>query len=220
MTDSIGSFVAIRSGDGDGVRGASCGPAVEGSRTGIDHWTAALQRRPHRPFPLGGRALELVDARGGGRRPRQPAPGPPPQLQAGPRPRRRTAGMRSTRASAGPTSPPTGTRQFLHRPFRAAEKSGRACQPPSSGRWRPRSSLPGRATPPPSRRSRPGEAPPTGINWVARRAAAAGPCLGGHGRRPHGPAAGVRPQRPEPRTPRRTDFWRRRRRGPPRGCPR
>ena len=37
-----------------------------------------------------------------------------------------------------------------------------ARQPPSSGRSRPRSSLPGRATPPPSRRSRPGEAPPTG----------------------------------------------------------
>ena len=52
--------------------GLSC---CRGSRAGGDHRSPALERRPHRPFPLGRRAVGLVHVHGGFRRPRQPAPG-------------------------------------------------------------------------------------------------------------------------------------------------
>jgi hypothetical protein len=62
-----------------------------------------------------------------------------------------------------PDLPPDGARQFLHRPFKAADLS------------RLPSSPPGHATPPPSRRSGPAAAPPTGSTGGPRCGDGPGP---------------------------------------------
>src|SRR5215212_7813299 len=197
MTGSIGPIVAIRSGDGrSGGRGTTGCPAVEGSWAGVDHRPPALQRRPHRPLPLRGRADQLVVAGGGGRGARQPAPGPAPLLQAGPRPLRRAAGhaARQGRAAARPAAgrgpplpaPPVQGR----RPVQAARHlHGRA------GALRGRDH---RRLVAPRHRRAGGQGPPRPLlpGQLAALAAATGQGVGGHGGRDHGPAGGVRPQRP------------------------
>ena len=163
MTGSIGPFSAIRSGDGTVT---------------VERRVVLLSRDPGLAS-ITGRLLSNGDRIAHFRSPAELADWSTPQVAAvvlDSRPQARRLSYKQVRdrydgplvmlldkGERRPDLPPDGARHFLHRPFKAASCPGCwAPRRPSWGRSRPRSSPPGHATPPPSRRSRPAGAPPTG----------------------------------------------------------
>jgi hypothetical protein len=201
MTGSIGPFVAIRSGGRGGGRGASGCPAVE--RSGLASITGALlvQRRPHRPLPLRGRAADWST----------------PEVAAvvlDSQPQARRLSYKQVRDRydgplvmlldrRAPARPPSRRGPPLPAPARSraptVQAAGHCRTGPSWGRSRAQSSPPGRASPPPS--SCQGRRGRLLTGSTAARPLAGGPCPGRPRTSPSWACCCFRPQRPGPPAP-------------------